>query len=98
MKTFEDLKFEPWCRMGKRAEVHYPKIYADAKHAILNFPNGYGVSVLFGDVFYSNGIDSYEVGILKDGVLCYSTPITDDVIGYVSKEGVTRIMKQVQEL
>lgn len=45
-----------------------------------------------------NGIDSYEVAVMKDGILCYDTPITDDVIGYVSKEGVTRIMKQIQEL
>ena len=26
------------------------------------------VSVVSGDLFYSNGIDTYEVGILKDGI------------------------------
>lgn len=41
--------------------------YDKARQAIMEFENGYGVSVLFGEAFYSNGIDTYEVAILKDG-------------------------------
>lgn len=68
------------------------------KQAIKCFFNGYGVSVLFGNSFYSNGVDTYEVAILKDGHLCYSTPITDDVLPYQTKEEVSDIMKKVQML
>ena len=85
MKRFKDLKFEP-------------HIHEDGQHAIIHFENGYGVSVLFGWVFYSDGRSTYEVGVLKGGQLCYSTPITDDVIGHASKNKVTRIMKKVQQL
>lgn len=52
-KTFEDLQFGP----------HY--ILEEGQHAKIMFENGYGVSVVFGDVFYSNGIDTYEVAIIK---------------------------------
>ena len=64
----------------------------------MDFENGYGISVIFGSMFYSNGIDTYEVGILKDGILCYDTPITDDVIGYITADEVTDIMRKIQEL
>ena len=73
MKTFEDLNF-------------YPHRWAiGAEHAVLEFDNGYGCSVLIEIDFYSNGIDTYELGVLRDGLLCYDTPITDDVLGHLTK-------------
>lgn len=66
--------------------------------AIIEFENGYGVSVLFGIPAYSNGIDTYELAVLKDGSLCYDTEITNDVLGYIEKEEVTNIMIKVQQL
>lgn len=87
-KTFDDLKFEYFCNNPdwkfKAAKMH--------------FPNGYGVSVLLGNEFYSNGVDTYEVGVLKDGALCYDTPIANDVLPNRTKEEVTEIMKEVQKL
>lgn len=85
MKTFKDLVFEPH-------GIGY------GYQAVLNFDNGYGVSVLLGDLFYSNGIDTYELGVLKKGHLCYDTPITDDVLGYLNKGEVTKIMEKIQKL
>lgn len=64
----------------------------------MNFDNGYGVSVVFGEQWYSNGIDTYELAVLHNGSLIYDTHITGDVMGYISKEKVTEVMKQVQEL
>jgi hypothetical protein len=86
VKTFADLKFEKRKHgMGQQAKMQ--------------FDNGFGVSVLLGDMFYSNGVDTYEVGILdKAGDLTYSSGITEDVIGRVSSDEVTKIMKQVQKL
>ena len=87
IKTFEDLEFKPhgWA--------------PNSLHAVLNFDNDYGVSVLFGDTFYSNtSLNTYEVGILYKNNLCYTTPLTDDVIGYCTKNEVTEIMRKIQEL
>lgn len=66
----------------------------------MDFENGFGVSVLFGDVWYSDGITTYEVGIVRHGNLCYNTSINPDgdaVLGYRTKEEVTEIMRKVQE-
>jgi len=86
MKTFKDLSFtqhRSWC-LGTQAKI--------------NFDNGYGVSVITGDKAYTDVDCPYELAVLKDGNLCYSTPITDDVLGYLTKTKVTNIMKKVQSL
>ena len=89
MKTFKDLKFE---------EHSYAKYYKGAKQATMNFENGFGVSVLIGSCFYSNGVNSYELAVLKNGNLCYDSGLTEDVFGRLSAREVTKIMKQVQQL
>ena len=86
MKTFKDLKFE----------THF--LSTAAKQAIENFENGYGVSVLFGNCFYSNGIDTYEVAVLFGESITYDTEITDDVMRYLSEDEVSEIMAKVQLL
>ena len=86
MKTFDDLVFK---------QHHSINFLMQAK---LQFENGYGISVLFGSPAYSNGIDTYEVAVLKDGSLCFNTEITDDVIGEIEKEEVTNIMIKIQQL
>lgn len=89
MKTFKDLEFKPH---GTGSGVQ----------AVELFPNGYGVSVVNFRGSYTNGPDEWELAVLKGTKdrwsLTYKTPITDDVIGYLKKAGVTRIMKKVQTL
>lgn len=85
MKTFKDLKFKPH------------KI-SSGIHARLDFDNGYSVSVVQGEFFYTNNQKEYELAVMKNGDICYDTPITDDVLGYLSKEEVTKYMIQIQEL
>lgn len=105
-KIFEDLEFKPWGvnRYNNPKLLNNPlfRKYIDHKQAVLDFPNGYSVSVLLGSSFYSDGISTYEVGIFgPDGDLYCIQELTgeyDSVIGYQTKEQVTAIMKQVQEL
>lgn len=87
-KTFEDLKFKK-----------YPCTFInDCKIAQMNFPNKYGISVMLGKQVYSNGKDTYEVAVLYEKHLCYTSSITDDVLEYQTKEEVTEIMKRIQDL
>ena len=89
MKTFKDLEFEqlndaPFM-VGKKARMH--------------FDNGYGVSVVSHTHSYGGRSGLYEVAVLdEDGLLTYETPVTNDVLGYLTEEDVTDVMKQVQEL
>lgn len=89
MKTFKDLGFKP-----------HP--IGNGFQAIMFFENGYGVSVVNFRGAYVSGPDEWELAVLKGTEksfdLCYSTPITDDVIGHLKRAGVTRIMKKVQAL
>ena len=103
-KTFDNLVFEDWAR-GYNQAIMPPLFrarFAGQKQAVLKFDNGYAISVLFGSIFYSDGISTYEVGVLgPDGELCKIKEITGEdgfVIGYQTKEQVTEIMKQVQDL
>jgi len=66
--------------------------------ATKTFKNAFGVSVLKGTRFYSNGIDTYEVAVLRDGEVCYDSGVTGDVIGYITEAEVNAIMIEVQEL
>jgi hypothetical protein len=88
MKTFNDIVFKD-NPMGSEFGILSRTM----------FDNGYGVSVVKSDYTYGGLNGLYELAVLdSDGHVTYDTPITDDVIGYLSEEDVTKIMKQVQEL
>lgn len=88
MKKFEDLPFESMddtFMVGKKARMH--------------FDNGYGVSVVSHTYSYGGRDGLYEIAVLdSDDNLTYDTSVTNDVIGYLTEEDVTDVMKQVQEL
>ena len=88
MKKFQDLPFFPindGFMVGKKARMA--------------FENGYGVSVVSHTYSYGGKDGLFEIAVLdKDGDLTYDTPVTNDVIGYLTEEDVTDVMKQVQEL
>jgi hypothetical protein len=89
MKTFEDLEFEQL----------NDSPYMVGKKSRMQFDNGYGVSVVSHTHSYGGRSGLYEVAVLdKDGLLTYETSVTNDVIGHLTEEDVTNVMKQVQEL
>jgi hypothetical protein len=91
MKTFKDLEFNAH-------SLSAVERFEGAKQATYTFENNYGVSVLFGNCFYSNGIDTYELAVLFDGNLCYTTDITSDVLAYITEDEVTSAMIKIQNL
>lgn len=95
--TFEDLKFEVSFLGFKLPFMKDTKMLARAF-----FSNGYGVSVITGGGAYGDAEHPYELAVLKgteeNAELCYDTPITDDVIGYLTADDVTKHMIEVQKL
>lgn len=96
MKTFKDLVFNPH-RTGEGLQ------------ALMFFENGYGISVVrfkmpmgFGYGSYTNNENEWEIAVLYGNnekfSLTYNTPITDDVIGHLTADEVSDIMKQIQTL
>ena len=63
------------------------------------FDNGYGASVIRHDHSYGGDYGLWELAVtLADGSLCYSTPITDDVIGYLTAGEVGLHLNQIEAL
>lgn len=94
MKKFNDLLFR-----------NHPN--GNGFQSVMEFENGYGVSVVCGSSYYcsprknlyaASMYETYEVAVLKDGDLCYDTPITDNVLAYLTTEEVSGVMEQVQNL
>ena len=104
MKTFEDLIFQPHPHAVNLRKIYtvqqqedpYIKELLNGKQARMDFDNGYGISVLFGSQFYSNGKDNYEVAVLQGGRLCGYFP-EDSVKGYLTAHEITKIMKELQQ-
>ena len=89
MKTFKDLEFTDH-PMGAEYGGIMSRIY---------FENGYGASVVKGPYTYGGKIGLYELAVLdEDGDVCYTTPITDNVIGYLREEDVSEGMIRIQNL
>jgi hypothetical protein len=69
---------------------------------IYRFPNGFGASVVQGDYTYGGSEGFLELAVLKfDGdksSLTYSTPITDDVLGWLTVEAVAATLLKVAAL
>ncbi len=62
------------------------------------FPNGYGASVLMARYSYGGDVGLYEVAVMKDGDICYNTPITSDVVGHLTADEVTELLREIEAL
>lgn len=75
-------------------------------HYIFKFDNGYGASVIKHYGSYGCEEDLWELAVIEfyetDGGisyhLCYDTPITDDVIGYLTDREVCEHLQQIKDL
>ena len=66
---------------------------------VITFDNGYGASVVCTPHTYGGDKGLYELAVLgTDGHLTYSTPVTNDVMGYLRPEDVTDVMAKIQQL
>ena len=66
---------------------------------VYKFPNGYGASVVRHQGSYGFKSGLWELAVLdSSGDLCYSTPITNDVIGYLTDEEVILKLNEIRGL
>lgn len=62
------------------------------------FDNGYGASVITGEFACCNDAKPYELAVLHHDELCYDTPITDDVIGFLTSDEVFDLLDKIEQL
>jgi hypothetical protein len=74
------------------------------EHAFHFYNNHYGVSVVRGPYTYGGRDGLYELAVVymapgdKESQLVYDTPITNDVMGYLTPDNITDVMAQVEAL
>ena len=84
--VFKELNFQPH-PMGM------------GEQCIVQFPNGYGASIVQGPNTYGRKDGLYELAVLgKDGEITYDTPITNDVLGYLSEAEVEKTLLEIKNL
>ena len=93
MITFDDIEFKSHG-------------IGNGVHGLLFFPGGYGISVVRfkspfggGGSYTSDDVDDYEVAVIKgtkgEWDICYDTKITNDVLGYQTKEDINKLIIQI---
>lgn len=66
---------------------------------IYKFANGYGASVIQSYMSYGGDRGLWELAVLDSNEhLCYDTPVTNDVIGYLTEEQVQEYLAQIDAL
>ena len=74
---------------------------------VAKFQNGYGASIVQHDFSYGGRNGEWELAVIKHNDLvspfkfddlCYDTPITSDVLGYLSEEEVNENLLKIQAL
>lgn len=84
---------------GGATIVKYDMPEQNGYQLVYQFDNGYGASVVKHDFSYGGKNGQYEVAVLdNEGALCYDTPITSDVIGYLTMTEVDKILVNISHL
>lgn len=94
MKTFKVHKDVVFNNKAIGMEI---KLINNGIQMIYTFENGYGASVVSHDYSYGEQ-GSWELAVLDEGHLTYDTPITSDVLGYLSMDDVIGILDDIKRL
>lgn len=70
----------------------------DGVQQIYKFPNGYGASVVKHIWSYGGKDNLWELAVLKGKDLCYNSPVTSDVLGWLTDDDVQRALKEIRAL
>ncbi len=106
--NIEETKADPLCFADLQFKPH-PSLHVSGVQAGVIYPNGYGASIVCTDMSYGGEEGLYELAVLKmedeedeDGdkcsKICYDTDITNDVLGWLTKEEVTETLVKIHAL
>ena len=74
------------------------KVHGGIQH-VYDFPNGYGASVIRHKGSYGFKSGLWELAVLDStGDLCYTTPVTDDVVGHLTEEQINLKLIEIRGL
>ena len=82
-------------------ELVIPKQFAHRpgfrpNQVLVDFANGYTASVINDGYGSREGLT--ELAVLYQGAVCYDTPVTDDVLGHLTREELLTALLKVEAL
>ena len=67
--------------------------------ATVEFPNGWGASIVQNDASYGGKSNLFEIAVLDSkGAINSQTDITDDVVGWCDEDDIDRILSAISKL
>ena len=97
LKPSDPVDIDP-VQFGRFTPSKSQRLWNGNDRHYFEFENGYGGSVICGLGSYGGDSGLWELGVFRDGDLCYDTPITDDVIGYLTVDGVADLLEKIEAL
>lgn len=108
----QEMPFKEFIVMDKEHEIGKNDIRQELKTLAFNFgdlesrrvryefPNGYGASVIMGELFHTSKDCPYEIGLLHHGKLDYRAlgEDTDDVLGYQTDADLMIVLAKLMAL
>ena len=67
-------------------------------HHRINFPNGYSTSIVSHENSYGGEDGLFEIAVIYGESIVYDTPITGDVLGYLTFQAVASALEQIAAL
>ena len=83
--------------------LKYEENILGGPHKVFKFPNNYGASVVQNDYSYGGKKGLWEIAVIyfidvDQWDIDYSTPITSDVLGYLTDEEVCETLERIKNL
>lgn len=67
-------------------------------HHTISFDNGYSASIISTEFSYGGNEGLFEIAVLRGGMIVYDTPVTSDVLGYLSFPEVAKTLEEIKNL
>jgi len=71
-------------------------VFKKKQGCTVRFQNGYSASIIRGG--YGSSSAPYELAVMHNEQLDYSTPITNDVIGYLTVPAIVELLCKINDL
>jgi len=82
---FDDIKFQP--------STHHIGV-----HAVVELDNGYKASIVCHEYSYGGDRGLYELAVIRDNRIVYDTPITNDVLGWLTPDDIVNTLNKINLL
>ena len=85
IKSFDKVRFKEHANgVGQQARIL--------------FDNGYGASIIRTPTSYGGRDGLYEIAVLFENKIVYDTPLTDDVLGFLTEDEVSHYLQEISKL